>query len=446
MQAPHEHDPVSIPAHLPRRLAICYYGWDWITSALPDEAYGDLERAVRETKERGFNCIRPDVGLGLLFDADGNRRGPLEFTEWIPGCSDNIQCVNCRGGGTHDVWERVMQLFELAEQYDIYIIGTSWLYQDFNAQIADVRIREELMAVPYEDRLMLLAKQWDWLLKDLKHHNLSHRLALVELVNELDSTPIFAPVHQTLEPPTIEDWYHGRFPESDSNRLRDLAAEALALLREDHPELLITVDLGSAESMARLLPDNAQVADHHCYPDALPRAIADAVGARLFDRTSVPDPESNELLRSLLKPNPMPWEELKRRATRVRSSWHPIVWFYDNVDNAKYDAWCIEHFDEMQPRIEQTTEKHFRTGVEFAKQRGLPLVVDEGYICYPPLHSRLIEMPEGRFGEELAVNTAIAAGYWGILPTGYVRPNTPGWYHDDQCDWVRGINQRILAG
>ena len=47
--------------------------------------------------------------------------------------------------------------------------------------------------------------------------------------------------------------------------------------------------------------------------------------------------------------------------------------------------------------------------------------------------------------EELAVNTAIAAGYWGVLPTRYVRPNTPGGYHDDQRDWVLGLNRRILA-
>ncbi len=45
--------------------------------------------------------------------------------------------------------------------------------------------------------------------------------------------------------------------------------------------------------------------------------------------------------------------------------------------------------------------------------------------------------------EQLA---AIVGGYWGILPTGCFRLNVAGWYDDDQCDWVRGLNRRILAG
>ena len=29
----------AIPPHLPRRLAICYYGWQWITTALPGRSF-----------------------------------------------------------------------------------------------------------------------------------------------------------------------------------------------------------------------------------------------------------------------------------------------------------------------------------------------------------------------------------------------------------------------
>jgi len=45
-----------IPGHLPRRLAICYWGFDWITSGLPEEAYGDIEKTLTEklvTKMQG---------------------------------------------------------------------------------------------------------------------------------------------------------------------------------------------------------------------------------------------------------------------------------------------------------------------------------------------------------------------------------------------------------
>jgi hypothetical protein len=70
----------TIPPHLPRRLAICYYGWQWITTALPDEAFGNLEQIVKETKERGFNCIRAEMGLNWMFDLQGHRLDPgLQF-------------------------------------------------------------------------------------------------------------------------------------------------------------------------------------------------------------------------------------------------------------------------------------------------------------------------------------------------------------------------------
>src|SRR5467141_3266490 len=70
----------TTPPHLPRRLAICYYGWQWITTALPDEAFGNLEQIVKETKERGFNCIRAEMGLNWMFNLQGHRRGKLKFT------------------------------------------------------------------------------------------------------------------------------------------------------------------------------------------------------------------------------------------------------------------------------------------------------------------------------------------------------------------------------
>src|SRR5262245_44060463 len=75
--------PKSIPVHLPDRLSICYYGWDWITAALPDEAFGDLERALLQSKERGYNCLRVEAGLNWMFDPQGNRRGKIKFGQWI---------------------------------------------------------------------------------------------------------------------------------------------------------------------------------------------------------------------------------------------------------------------------------------------------------------------------------------------------------------------------
>jgi hypothetical protein len=47
-------------------------------------------------------------------------------------------------------------------------------------------------------------------------------------------------------------------------------------------------------------------------------------------------------------------------------------------------------------------------------------------------------------GEEVFVNTAIATGHWGILPTGYMRPDTLTWHDPSQIEWVQRMNRCIL--
>ena len=440
----------GVPGHLPGRLAICYYGWDWITSALPDEAYGDLDRALRETRERGFNCIRPDLGLGLLYAPDGGRLGPLEFRARLPGVNSNMQCVDAKGGGIHDVWQRVMHLFELAEKHDLYIIGTSWLYQDLLTEVADDARRTALVSVPYNDRIMFLAREWDRLLGDLEARGRHQRLAMVELVNELDCTQASVADSHADDTPTYDAWREGTVPAAVPERQREMAHAAVAFLRERHPDLLITVDIGAPANLVRLAPDNVQVADHHVYSDGITMHIMAAAGVLPWGAGAFPfdkDPltQANPILRSLLKPQTVSWDEVKRRGRDTKPGWCRFAWFYQNIDQAKYDAWCVSHYGERRQRIRDSVEGAFRIGAEFGRTRDLPLVVDEGYILYPPLQSRFLMTPEGRWGEETGVDAAITHGYWGILPTGYFRPNTPVvWYDDSQCDWIAGQNRRIL--
>jgi hypothetical protein len=192
------------------------------------------------------------------------------------------------------------------------------------------------------------------------------------------------------------------------------------------------------------------VADHHVYSDGITMHIMAAAGVLPWGEHAFPyekDPlsQDNAVLRSLLKPQIVSWDEIKQRGKDAKPACCRIAWFYQNLDQAKYDAWCVSHYQECRERIHNSVEEAFRIGTEFACSHGLPLVVDEGYIMYPPLQSRFLMTPEGRWGEEIGVDAAIAHGYWGILPTGYFRPNTPVvWYDDSQCDWIAGQNKRIL--
>ena len=189
----------------------------------------------------------------------------------------------------------------------------------------------------------------------------------------------------------------------------------------------------------------AQVADHHVYCDGVTQAFWAKCGITGIRPGQPPDPETNPFLKSMLKPNPKGWDELVRNAGRVRQDWWAIAWLYTNLDNEKFDRWCIDHFPEYEQRIKESIDKQFQCAARFARPRNLPLVVDEGFILYPPLNSRFVATPEGRRGEEVGVDAAIASGHWGIMLSGYFRPDTPVWKDDGQCAWAEKVNRRILA-
>ena len=140
----------------------------------------------------------------------------------------------------------------------------------------------------------------------------------------------------------------------------------------------------------------------------------------------------------------MPWEEFCQRAERVRPTWRPIGYLYDNLDNERYDWYCLRHYSEYVEWIKAELKSRMKMAGDFAKEADLPLVVDEGYNFYPPLNSQYIQTAAGRWVFQTAVEEATANNHWGIMPTGYFRPNTPGWADERQCAFVRTLNQRIL--
>lgn len=438
--------PKAIPAHLPDRLSICYYGWDWITAALPAEAFGNLERALIQTKERGYNCVRVEAGLNWMFDPKGARRGKVKFGQWIPGASFNLHCVDAKGGGEHDVFNRVIRLLELADKHDLYVILTEWEYQDGLAFTADPKIREQIVGIPYNDRLLHLARHFDRLLTEVKKRSLQKRIASVEVINELDVPPLVCS-EEGVPPQTFEQWTQLKVPgkRCEKSQVRALAQKAVGLLRERHSDLLVTIDgLIPTLGYPALFPDNAQIADHHIYSDGVVQAFWKQAGIGGLAPAKPDEMQPNDFFRSMMKPNPIPFAEIARNGKGVRATWLPVAWLYSNIDNAKFDRWCVEQYPNYRQRIKESLEKQFEAAAQFAGARSLPMIVDEGFILYPPLHARFVTTAEGREGEEFGVNAAIATGHWGVMISGYFRPNTPFWLDDSQSNWIRGLNSRIL--
>ena len=411
--------PPGVPAHLPRRLAISSWIWSWATYALPGEPYGDLERAMVELTARGFNAIRVDAGLNWCFRLDGTPRGEMEFGPWAAGVSSNLSTVNHRGGGRHDALKRLVRLIELAKKHDVYVILTSWEYQDSTWMVADPKIRAEVYGIPEEDRLMRLAQQHDRLLKILKEKGLEKHVAFVEVHNEVE---------------------YSDFPKDQEGRA--LHQAAITFLRAAHPDILISGDFGTHD--ARIVPDNVQVYDQHLYSGAA------LYWDNLYNQTALhpsldrSNPRKLPLLDRLLKKDIMPWDEFARHTAAVRAFWHPIMWLYENIDNAKFDGYMLQSLPGWELKIRAAATQAFETDGREAARRNIPAVLDEGGFFFPPFGSRWEQSPQALAYFEFLCELAVKHRWWGFMPTTYCGPEHPLWR--EKPDWLKKVNARFRAG
>lgn len=409
----------GVPAHLPERLAICCWIWSWITAATPGEPYDDLDRAMAETRDRGFNTVRVDAGLNWAFRADGEPRGPVDFGPWIAGYGRNFSTVNVRGGGRHDVLERLNLLFEAARRHDMRVILTSWEYQDSSWFLADPALRAEVYGIPMERRFHHLAAHLDRLLSMLEERGLDRYVAFVEIHNE----------------PEYSDLPGG--PEGVR-----LHGDAIAWLRERRPNVLVSSDHSAVDY--GIAAAGAQVFDHHVYAGGA-WYFEDLFGTTVLSPAFDPaHPRALETMRRILRDDLTPWDEFMVPAQNVRPFWRPIMWMFENLDNDRWDAWVAERFEVWEDRIRAEATRIFTAdGVE-ARRRGLPAVMDEGGFFYPPRLSRFETSPKALTVLDLFTDLALREGYWGLMPGTYCGPEHVIWHENP--DWLRAANGRFLAG
>lgn len=409
----------SIPSHLPKRLALCSWQFAWFTSALSEEPYGNLEKVMEELKGRDFNAIRIDAGLNLCFQADGTPRGEVTFCQAVSGYSSRLRVLNGRGGGCYNILQRIIQLMKLARQYDIYVILTSWEYMHTQWIIADTKLRSEIRGVVKNQRLMRLARQMDRLICILKDKDLHRHIAYVEPHNEVNSSDL--PKKQ------------------EGKRLHE---EAIAFLRDAHPDILISGDMSGHHPDQ--IPENTQVYDNHGYVGS------EIYYANLFNRTvRNPDfdpgnPKKIELLNFLLEEDIIPFAEFKENAQNLGETWMKTLWLYHNLDIARFDRWMLDRYDELEPRLKERARRLFGEMARGAIHRNLPLALEEGGFFYAPLNSCWEESEKGLSFLEFLTDLAIKHKYWVFLPTTYNGPEEPLWYAHPK--WLRRNNLRFQRG
>lgn len=412
-----------VPGHLPSRLAITLWDFSWYTRAGVGEPYADLDSAVADAAALGYNAIRICAaplllhgGLGL--DDLAHRLG----IEGLGAAPDGdvygrrTRWYDVRGGYAVDLAERLLALCAACRRHGVVLLLASWEYQQSPAFAASPRWFEAIDAVPLAERYRVLGAAWDRLVDALTVAGYRDLVALVELHNEVDFSILPA--------------------------LADGGAAEVAWLRHRHPDLLVTASYGKPPHLAmHRVPAGLGAAQFHVYSYGVLDALQQRIDIRSEGAAGFPGAALRELLRADA-PDPAEYGrpvEWKTAATVVTDR---MLYGYDWIDPDAWDEWLVDNY----PRFHEVMRREIASRViavaAWARWRGVPAVVGEGWVGYTPLHGGFEEGPIGLALAEHGIETALARGVWGVVLCSNAAPHHPMW---QLREWQRAQNARILS-
>jgi hypothetical protein len=417
-----------IPEHLPSRLTISLWDFSWYTMTRPGEPFADVDRAFAEAVERGYNTVRICAMPYLLFGDRKRETSALQFSNLGGDFGQRTRWYNTKGGATLNGREHLLRLFEAARRHNCYVILSSWEYQQSPSFLATSEWCDDLMAIAPEKRALALGVAMGRLIGFLKEHHLDDRIAYAELHNEVEVTKLKEVAR------TGEDTYVAEKPYLE---------EAVSLLRNQHPDILITTCYAHApETHMHDLPDNLQVAHFHLYLYGVLGQLfhdLDIWGATQLFPTSL----ACELLRSDA-PSFDAWMPRAGEAWRLEATGvgRRLFYLHDWVDPDKWDLWLYERYQSHREAMRQATTFRLEIIADWARQHNVPAVIGEGYVGYTPLLTHFEEGPVGKNIAEYAIETCKRLNFWGIILCSNAAPHHPFW--QDRA-WQQRMNASILG-
>ena len=421
----------AVPEQLPKKLTISFWLWNYFYGIKKGEYFHDLEQCFVELKERGFDTVRVDSGAGLCHDSAGKPRGQIRLHEPFPGFSTLRQMdmrtdMSTQGGCQCNVLDKVIELFELAEKYDVHVILSSWFYLHTFWFVEDDMV-EEFYALPPEKRFMRFAVDTDRILSEIKARALQRQIAFVEIFNEFDSLTSY--------------WGLNKLWKTDGEKLqgmhdfRSWHEDALDFLKARHPDLLFAVDTCSSGVDREILPRNAHVWNHHMYYSwgAYWKVFETPVYESGFDFANA---EKHPALGRFLSKPQIPIEAVRscrKYLQHVEPGWPIRVWLYNNLDIRKLpelERLLGEHLSEKIDDYKKAIDDNISKALETRKALfpDIILAVGEGatYCAHPKMrweeksdaYWELVGYATRRLKEE---------GYWGCVTRTNSGPEDPVW-------------------
>ena len=412
------YTPVPVAPGAPARLTITLWDFSWYTRTGDGEPFADLDTAVREAVERGYNTIRICAMPFLLFGS-GLDTSALVFDALGDGYAANVRWYDVGRRTTVDGRAHLLDLFEACRRHGVFVILSSWEYQQSSAFAVDSAWWDSLAAVDPDDRPTRLAEALSGMLDFLAEHGVDDRVVFTELHNEVQGG------HLT------EGLVHAGVDDGDLIvALEPRLSRGLARFHELQPSRAVTVNYAAVPLGGfRGVPREIDVFVVHPYVygvlDETNRALhmlepladfaADDRGARDLMRADAP-PASD-------------WVLPERDAWKYRASIIGAMMYYVHnwVDPAQFDRFLYEHYGAHRHEMSRVLTTWISAASDFSLGRGVPLVFGEGWIGYTPLESEFEGGPVGAEFCRLAMRESRRVDAYGTIVCSNAAPHHPMW-------------------
>ncbi|MGN6125132.1 MAG: cellulase-like family protein [Humibacter sp.] len=413
-----KYTPVQVSADLPDRLTITLWDFSWYVRSGAGEPFEDLDRAAAEAVERGYNTIRICAMPFLLFGS-GLDTSRVSLDRLGGDYGQGVRWYDVGAPTEFDGRAKLLELFEVCARHDLYVIVSSWEYQQSSSFSTDSGWWDALRGVDPEERAVALADAHSELVDFVTEHGHADRIAYVELHNEVQAGHLVD---------GIASWKVDE--ELCLMELEPRLTKGLRRFHELQPTVPVTVNYAHVPVVAmRAIPEEIDVLVVHPYIYGVlnettaafdlrgdladfPRAAVDAEGLL---RPDAPDAQSWVLT------DDAAW---KMDATIVGK---PEIFFHDWLIPEAFDRFLYERYQNHRVEMDRVLAIWLDVASDHAKARRVPLVFGEGWVGYTPLRGNFEEGPVGAEFCRRAVRESRRVDAWGTIVCSNAAPHHPMW-------------------
>ena len=410
--------PIGLPVGVPDKLTISLWDFSWYTRAGDGEPFADLDTSVRQALDRGYNTIRICAMPFLLFGS-GLDTSALTLDRLSGDYAQHVRWYNVGKRTSIDGRQHLIDLFQACQRHGLFVILSSWEYQQSSAFAADSAWWDALAAVDPDDRPTRLAEALSDMIDFLGEHGLDDRIVFTELHNEVQGGHLTDGLNTA-----------GADEGDLIVALQPRLSRGIARFHALQPSRPVTVNYaGVPVGGFRAVPSDIDIFVVHPYVyGVIDEAIRALHMHGPLSDFAADDREALELLRAGA-PRATEWVLPESRSWKYQASIIGAMMYYVHnwVDPAQFDRYLYERYESHRHEMSRVLRMWVDAAADFAAGRGIRLVFGEGWIGYTPLDSEFEGGPVGAEFCRLAMRESLRVGAYGTVVCSNAAPHHPMW-------------------